>query len=230
MQRILITRPEPGASQTASRLAALGLEPIVAPVLTIEPRQVRVQVRVAATVLTSGNAVPACPATLHRLPAFAVGKATARRAEQAGFTTVHDADADAARLAELIASTTDPSAGTLFLPAAMGQGTELAATLRARGFKVLRRVAYSAVGVGALPDVAAAGLRDGLIGTVLFFSGETARHFVKLLIAAGLSESVRNVEAVSISERTTVALRTLPWRRIRVAEKPNQDSMLVLLT
>jgi len=63
----------------------------------------------------------------------------------------------------------------------------------------------------------------------MFFSGETSRHFVRLLRAAGLVEAVRNVEAVSISERAAVALRPLPWRRISVAAKPNQDAMLALL-
>jgi uroporphyrinogen-III synthase len=63
----------------------------------------------------------------------------------------------------------------------------------------------------------------------MFFSGDTARHFVRLLRAAESGEAVRDVEAVSISERAAVALRALPWRRICVAAKPNQDAMLALL-
>ena len=229
MQRVLITRPEPGASQTASRLIALGMQPVVAPVLIIQPAEIRVPRGVAATILTSGNAVASCPLSLHGLPAFAVGTATARRAAEAGFANVVDAGADAARLAEVIAATTSPAAGTLLLPAAMGQGMELANALRTRGFRVIRRVAYRAAGVSSLPEPAAAAFRAGTLATALFFSGETARRFVRLVQTAGFAESVRNVEAVSISERAAVALRVLPWRRIRVAEKPNQDSMLVLL-
>jgi uroporphyrinogen-III synthase len=63
----------------------------------------------------------------------------------------------------------------------------------------------------------------------MFFSGDTSRHFVHLLSAAGLVDAVANVEAVSISERAAVALRTLHWRRIRIAARPNQDAMLALL-
>lgn len=229
MKRVLITRPEPGASQTAARVAALGLIPIVAPVLSIVTRVIPAPRHVAATLLASGNAIPACPASLHGRPAFAVGSATARRAAEAGFADVRDADGDAVRLAELVASSLSPTDGTLLLPAAQGQGTELASALRAKGFKVLRRVAYQAVPVTTLPEPAATALRHGDLTAITFFSGETARHFVRLVQAAGLPESIRNVEAVSISERAAVALRGLPWRRIRIAAKPNQDSMLVLL-
>jgi uroporphyrinogen-III synthase len=63
----------------------------------------------------------------------------------------------------------------------------------------------------------------------MFFSAETARHFVRLIRAAKLDEVLGDVDAVAISERSTVALRDLPWRRISVASKPNQDAMLALL-
>jgi len=80
-----------------------------------------------------------------------------------------------------------------------------------------------------LPEAVATHLRQHKLGTIMFFSGETARHFVHLLQAAQLADTVRDVEAVSISERAAMALRSLPWRRISVAAKPNQDAMLVLL-
>jgi uroporphyrinogen-III synthase len=64
---------------------------------------------------------------------------------------------------------------------------------------------------------------------VMFFSTETASHFVRLIRAAGLEDSLSKVEAVSISERATMPLRQLPWGRIRVAPRPDQNSMLALL-
>ena len=117
----------------------------------------------------------------------------------------------------------------MFLPTARGQGGELAGLLRQRGFRVFRRVAYEARGVPALPEPAVTALRLGEVTAAMFFSGETSRHFVRLLRGAGLADAVRAIEAVSISERAAVALRSLPWRRISVAAKPNQDAMLALL-
>ena len=229
MKRVLITRPEPGATQTANRLTTLGFFPIIAPILSIVPREVRVPNRVAATLLTSRNALAACSPSLHDRPIFAVGTATARLAANSGFRCVFDADGNAETLAGLVANTLSPTNGSLFLPTGQGQGTDLAASLRQRGFRVIRRVAYQALGVPVLPEAAATLLRQRQLAAILFFSGETARHFVHLLQAATLSDTVRDVEAVSISERAAMALRPLPWRRISVAAKPNQDAMLVLL-
>ena len=184
---------------------------------------------VAATILTSRNAVPACASFLHDRPVFAVGTATAAGATQAGFSRVFNVDGDAGALACLIADTLSPKDGSLFLPIGQGQGADLAASLRQRGFTILRRVAYRAVSVPVLPEAAATHLRQHGMAAAMFFSGETSRHFVHLLQAAGLADAVRDVEAVSISQRAAMALRVLPWRRIRVAAKPNQDAMLVLL-
>jgi uroporphyrinogen-III synthase len=230
LKRILITRPEPGATETAARLTALGFSPILAPVLSIVFREIRVPDGVAATLLTSRNAVAACPRSVHDRPVFAVGTATAMRATDAGFSRVFNADGDAEALAILVADTLSPADGSLFLPTAQGQGGDLATSLRKRRFHVIRRVAYQAVGVPTLPEAAASHLRDHQLAAAMFFSGETARHFVNLVHTAGLCDTVRDVEAVSISERAAVALRPLPWRRISVATRPNQDAMLVLLT
>lgn len=140
-----------------------------------------------------------------------------------------NADGDAVALLDLVARTLSPAAGSLFLPAGQGQGTDLAASLRRLGFHVIRRVAYQAAPVPVIPEAAEASLRQGQLAAAMFFSGETSRHFVNLLRAAELTDAVRLVEAVSISERAAVALRSLPWRCISVAAKPNQDAMLVLL-
>jgi uroporphyrinogen-III synthase len=230
LKRVLITRPEPGATQTAARLVALGFMPIVAPVLSIVAKEISVPGRVAATLLTSSNAIAACPPWLHARPVFAVGTATAIRAAEAGFSRVFNADGDATALTTLVAKTLSPEDGSLFLPTRQGEGTDLASTLRRHSFHVVRRVAYRAGYEAVLPEVAATHLRRSQLAAAMFFSAETSRHFVRLLQAAKLTDAVRDIEAVSISERAAVALRPLPWRRISVAATPNQDAMLVLLT
>src|SRR5215472_5918673 len=84
---VLITRPEPGAAETALRVAALGLRPIITPLLAI--RFVRAALppsgRVQAILVASGYAVAGLPSSHHHLPLFAVGAATAARARTAGF-------------------------------------------------------------------------------------------------------------------------------------------------
>ena len=228
---VLITRPEPGASETAARVAALGLIPIVAPLLEIRPLAARLPPpdRIAALLLTSGGAIGSMPATYHPVTAFTVGDATARRARAAGFATVFSADGDAAALAALVRTRLDPTTGTVLLASGRGQGMPLATDLRASGYRVTRRVVYEAAPVPRLPPGVASALLDDNMDTVMFFSAETARRFLRLVRAAGLMETLRDREAITIGHQAGMALEGSPWSRVRVAGKPTQDEMLALL-
>ena len=127
---VLVTRPEPGASETAARIAALGYQPIVASLLEIRILHAALPPsgHVQAVLATSGNAIAALPASHRHLPLFAVGDATAGLARAAGFAAVHSASGDAGALAALVARDCDRSAGPLLFPCGRGQGHELAAT------------------------------------------------------------------------------------------------------
>ena len=230
-RRVLITRPEPGATETAARIAALGFAPIVAPLLEIRPLPVRLPPpeRIAAILLTSGGAVAPLPASYHGRPVLAVGDATARRAREAGFAHASSAEGDAEALAALARTRFAPKDGTLLLASGRGQGQALAATLRAAGYRVARRVVYWAAPVPRLPPMVAAALMDPHMNTVMFFSAETARRFLILVRAAGLLDRLRDREAITIGRQAAMALEEAPWSRVRVASHPTQDEMLALL-
>ena len=230
-EAILITRPEPGAGETAVRIAALGFEPLIAPCLTIEPVMSRLPPAHAVTALlaTSGHALPPCLPSFRDILLFTVGDATAARARALGFARVVSAAGDAAALAALVARDLHPNEGALLLACGQGQGMVLALALRQSGFRVLRRVVYRSCSVKKLPDAASAALRGRQAKAALFFSADTARTFVRLIRRAGLGETVRTVDALAIGAAAGVALQALPWRRIGVAAKPTQDAMLALL-
>jgi uroporphyrinogen-III synthase len=227
---VLITRPEPGASDTAARVAAIGLVPIVAPLLEVRPLPIRLPPeRISAVLLASGNAVDALSTFCRTLPVLTVGAATARRAVQAGFTNVVSADGDAVALAALVRARIKPPDGTLLLAAGRGQSLTLATDLRGSDYRVARRVAYAVIPVPRLPEPARAALLDPRLQTVLLFSAETARHFLRLVRRAGLLGALANREAITIGAQAAMALKEVPWARIRVAAKPTQDDMLALL-
>ena len=227
---ILVTRPEPGATETAMRLEATGFAPVLAPALTIRklPAKLPNPSQVAAVLVTSGQAIPAIPSHFHGTALLAVGDATAARARRAGFTDVVSAAGDATDLAALAAARC-PVGVTLLLATGRGLGHPLAAALRAAGFRVIRRSLYAPVPARRIPAPATAALKAGTIRAVLFFSGDSAAAFVAMIEHGALTEAVRNADAISISPSAAVALRRLPWRRILVADRPNQDSMLALL-
>lgn len=229
---MLITRPQPGAEETAARVAALGWRPVVAPLLEIRrlngalPTAASIQ----AVLVASGNALPGLARRYRRLPLLAVGDATAARARAAGFTRVHSAGADAAALAALAEDRCDARGTPLLVAAGRGQSLALATALRARGFRVIRRAVYASVPVSTLPQAMSAALRSGRMKAALFFSAETARHFARLLIRAGLRDAVAGVDACAIGAAAAAAIEDLPWRRVRCAARPTQDAMLALLS
>jgi uroporphyrinogen-III synthase len=227
---VLITRPEPGASETARRLASLGFAPVLAPVLHVVARTLGDPGTPQAVLVTSGNALAALPEALRGTLLLAVGDATAARARAAGFRRVHSAGRDAVALAEVAAELCRPAAGPLLLASGAGQGQALAADLRARGFRVRRRVAYAAQPATALPVAARDALDAGSLRAALFFSAQTARVFMSILQRDMEPMLVRGVEALALSSAVAASLRGLPWRQIRVASQPTQDALLALLT
>ena len=222
---VLVTRPEPGASEAARLLVARGLHPVVAPLLRVWTLPLRVPAGVGAVLVTSGNAVPALPPALHALPLFAVGDATAARARAAGFMDVRSADGDARGLLALVRQ---HPPGPLLLASGRGQGRALAADLRAAGFTVHRRAAYAAVPVGRLPAAARGALLGGQLRAALFLSAETARAFARLLPPA-LHGTLGGLDALAIAQPTADALAHLPWRSVRVSAKPTLERVLAML-
>lgn len=90
MRRLVILRPEPGASATLERARAMGLEAVAMPLFVATPVDWRVPEpgEFDALLLTSANALRHGGAGLERLlglPVFAVGEATAAAALEAGF-------------------------------------------------------------------------------------------------------------------------------------------------
>ena len=222
---VLVTRPQPGAAETAQLLIARGLHPVLAPLLRVHTLPVRVPSGLHAVLVTSGNAIPALPSMLHHLPLLAVGDATAERARAAGFQDVHSADGDAADLLHLARSRPP---GPLLLASGRGQGHALAAQLRAAGFTVHRRAAYAAQPVGRLPAPARDALIAGQLRAALFLSADTARAFVRLLPPA-LNPLLGGLDALAIAQPTADVLAHLPWRAVRVSAKPTLERILALL-
>lgn len=223
-----MTRPEPGATETAARLTERGLTPIIVPMLIMENLPARLPERVDAVLLTSRNGLTGLPASLHDRPVFAVGAATAALARAQGFSLVISADGDAEALAALVGRQA-PRPRSLLLPTARGQGGDLATRLRRDGFAVHRRAVYRARPATSLPAEVRTALEGGTVGTALFFSAETARVFVAAVRHARLDTAARGMAACAIGKAAAVALEALPWRRLRIAARPTQDDLLALI-
>lgn len=225
-KRIWVTRSAPGAAATAARLAALGLDPVVAPLLEVRPvAGARLDLTdVCAIAFTSANGVRAFA---ERSPergfkVFAVGAATAEAARKARFSTVLSTDGDVSALARALAARKRELTGVILHPGAAEPAGDLAGELEAQGLTVRAVPLYETV-PAALPDGFAETLPD--LAAVLVHSPKAARVLKDLLKAHptpslkvfGLSKAViRPLQRTDLAERAA-------------APEPKDEALLALL-
>jgi uroporphyrinogen-III synthase len=228
--KILITRSEPGASQTADRVRKRGAEPVIAPLLRIAfAEDVEIELgRTNALLFTSPNGVRAWLSARSEtdLPAFCVGDATAAAAEEAGFRKVRSAGGDAADLIALCEARLIAGRHRLLHARGKHVACDIAAALQARGFDVDEAVIYDAVAAEKLPGIAAALIRQRQLAVVLFHSPRAAIAFTALVEDADLSDYLNTVIAITISDATANGLVRSDWAAVKVAEAPNEIDML----
>jgi uroporphyrinogen-III synthase len=228
--RVLVTRPLDDALEIQILLAARGHEVVVAPLLRVAFRRgTEIDLTgVQAILATSANGVRALAQRTGRrdMPVFAVGPQTAQAAQALGFNKVKSADGDAAALAQAVPSWASPKAGALLHAAGADAPGKLAEALTAAGFQVRSEILYDVATVGAMPANAADEIAAYRIAAVLLFSPRSARAFVQSLTTAGLTEHASQMIAACISQATAAALAPLALKEIRIAARPNQESLL----
>lgn len=231
--KVLITRSREDGQRLATVLAERGIDSLLAPLLEIAifagpPLALE---GVQAILATSANGIRAFAERNpeRRIPVFAVGDATARLAENAGFASVSTASGDVETLAELIFEALPADGGELLHVAGTKVAGDLGGRLGEQRFRYRREVIYEAKRVPALDPAAIEAIQAGTIDGILFYSPRTASIFVELADRAGIKDDLDDVAAYCLSEAVARRIEGLAWRVIGIANRPDQESMLALL-
>lgn len=217
---LLVLRPEPGAARTLAKARAMGLEAIAAPLFTLRACGWEAPPAEAfdGLLVTSANAVRLAGdglAAYRALPVHAVGPASAEAARAAGFTDVTEGPGDGAALVATLAA--DPPRRLLHLAASDH------VPLAADGVAIIRRIAYAADPVPALPSAALDAIGGGAL--VLLHSPRAATTFARLADEAGLDRA--GIALAAISPAAAAAAGT-GWARVGVAAAPRDAALLEL--
>jgi uroporphyrinogen-III synthase len=210
MRRLVILRPEPGASAAAERARAMGLEPMTMPLFEVEPVDWEAPDAGSfdALLLTSANAVRHAGEglqRLHQLPVHAVGEATAAAAREAGFDIASTGDAGVERLLGSIES------DVRLLHLCGADRTETHAKQPITAIPVYRASELP------LPD----GFR-GIEGQVaVVHSPRAGKRLAELAIDRG------TVRIAAISEAAAAATGA-GWEQCEAADAPNEEALLAL--
>lgn len=226
MVRLLVTRPEPDASETAARLNALDIETVVDPLLSAETLNTTLPATdgFAALAVTSANALRALHdrgelPRLKSLAVYTVGDRTAAVARDYGFAEVISARGSFGDLVALLVGAGID--GPILYPAAEQQAGDLGKALAPHGIMVITAPVYRMV--------AATGLRattrfDALDGA-LFYSRRTAQAFVDL--APQVADRSR-LGVLCLSEAIAEPLLAAHFVRVSLADHPSEEAMMAL--
>lgn len=222
---VWITRAEPGAEATASRVRALGHKAFVRPLLAVRPVAASLELSGVSTLaFTSANGVRGfADLTGERgFRVFAVGQATAQAARAAGFKTVLSADGGVDALARSLIGRKAEIAGVVLHPGAAEPAGDLVGALETRGLAARGVTVYETVPVDA-DDV----LLDALFGidVVLVHSAKAA---------AGVAEALRqrsagHLRVVGVSKAAIQPLSNAKVAAKLFPPKPLEDAMLNLI-
>ncbi|WP_127088095.1 uroporphyrinogen-III synthase [Aquabacter cavernae] len=227
--RLLLTRPEPGASRTAARLRGMGHEVLADPMLCIVPVAAPVPPgRFDALAFTSANGVRAFAARPPGLPVYAVGTRTGDVARDSGFSPVTDCAGDVDALAARLAADFPPGARILHAAGADRAG-DLAALVASAGLEIVTLVVYRAEAADALAPETRAALTDGAVDGVLHFSPRTAVAVLSAVAAAGLMEPFARLRHFCLSAAVAAVLAPAGIAA-RVAPVPEEEALLSLLS
>jgi len=210
MTKVIVLRPEPGASETVDRAKARGLDAVAIPLFAIESLEWSAPEPAGfdALLLTSANALRFGGeqlANVRGLPVHAVGMATAEAARDAGFDIASSGDAGIERLLGSLEA-------NLKLLHLCGEDRR---EPREAKQKITAVTVYRAKPVDAT-DLG--GIRGAI---ALIHSPRAGQRFAELVSDRGATS------IAAISEAAAEAVGE-GWARIEVADQPSDDALLAL--
>jgi uroporphyrinogen-III synthase len=179
-------------------------------------------------------------------PMLCVGGASAALARSLGYQRVEAAAGDANSLASLVIARMTPQGGRLLHPTGRGFRAQDWSRLRAHGFVVDQPRLYRQQPITELPAEVIAALRGGTLTAVLFYAPRSATIYAQLVMKAGLTGAHHGLIALCLSDAVARAVGRemeaipppqarqpcknspdrLSWRRIMVAKRPTEASLL----
>jgi len=230
--QVLVTRPINDARRTAKRLIAAGHNPVIAPVLTIEPTDAAPpEGRFDALIVTSANGAR----QLDALPGwsdnviYAVGPRTADAIRERGNPRVlHVADGDAISLSAMIRNDLSTRASLLHVTA-IDHKLEPEASLRQAGYAITTWTVYQALAQARLPREAKAALMEKRLDAAIHYSRRSVEILTHLVRVENLDVAFREMEHFCLSADISKPLKPLKLKKMFVAAAPSEDALFDIL-
>jgi uroporphyrinogen-III synthase len=232
VKRVLVTRPEPGATRTAEQLARLGYEPIKMPLSETLGLQPKLEPqKIDLVIATSAQAFLWLPkdivAWLKDVPTFVVGSATGEAAKTAGFKHVQVCGNGIDKLLVLLQGRLSAHSKSLYLCGKVRR-PELEQSLRNWGASIEVVEVYDTILVSYMTDKLTF-LYDIFVDAVLVTSVTNAIALTDLIETHDLAQTFDNTTFICQSQRIADCLKLGDAARIVACETANSDTMMAQL-
>ncbi|MEM8645069.1 MAG: uroporphyrinogen-III synthase [Pseudomonadota bacterium] len=236
--RFIVTRPEQDAGKLIAKMERAGHSALAAPLIRIRnmPGITPPANPWQAILVTSANSIRALVALpgiedLLTVPVLAVGPASTKAAQSAGFEDIRTADGDLNALTNLALSELDPAGAPVFYPSGTVISGDLKGKLEDAGFSCTRVPLYDADPASDLPDEVIQELKGGTVDGVVLYSPRTARIWAKCLAEADLTNLASSLTHCCLSTSVAEALTTsiepgVKLKNLTIAPEPNEESLL----
>jgi uroporphyrinogen-III synthase len=232
--RVVLTRPQEDSERTAAALHAKGHDVLIAPLLRVEPVDVKLTTAWGGVVITSANAVAAIAKNaardaLIKLPLYAVGKRTADAARDVGFTDIVTAGGDVRDLVRNIVARRADDKGPLLYLAGEDRSGDLIGDLAVHGIAAEMAVVYRAV-LAPFPAALIEALKADEADAVLHFSKRSAESYLAGAEAAQVTAQALAIRHLCLSVQIAAPLQAAGATRVVVAKRPDEAAMIELVT
>ena len=231
---IISIRPQPDADLDVAALARRNVRALACPLMAPTYLSSAVDLDVtgcAGVIFTSRHAVEGFVNSMtgtawQALTAYCVGRATARRATQAGFTRIMTGQGGGRGLAPLIRDDTPAMLAPLLWPSAAQISFDMVAEL-APDIDVRRVPVYEMSPVNSLSPLVLEALQESQLGGVIMMSARSASLFHDALDAAGFAGERRNITVIAGSQAIADAAGK-EWKDCLVARRPTRARLLAI--
>lgn len=235
--RILVTRPRPSAAATAAKLAAMGHEAVLLPVMEAihQPRAALEALTHAhsAIAVTSAEVFRALApygeqVTPHlRTPVYCVGPATAQAAQRMGFQSLITGSGTGVSLAKIAAAASADLADGLIYLAGSPRSPAFEAGLQAAGIACRTVETYRMSAIAHPPGTVEQCLHPPIPDLLLLYSHETARHFFALL-SPQTAHRMSGMRILCLSQHVANAIPP-GFGPVAIAAEPSEEALLALV-
>ncbi|MBL4786368.1 MAG: uroporphyrinogen-III synthase [Cohaesibacteraceae bacterium] len=230
--KLLLTRPEPGLTETSQSLISAGHDVICEPLFSCEPiaHPSLDLSHYSGLVFTSSNGVRTFNHDDEKsdIATFTVGDKTASIAVKANYSRVLSASGNVTRLTELVQNTLKSKTDKLLYVAGVERAGSLDQDLEKLGYRVQLLETYRMVPKICLTFQTVVAFQNQQISGILFYSPRAARLFCNLARNQLDLNTLKRITAFCLSARVAGEL-DVQFEKTCVAELPDETSILDLV-